>query len=112
MKKSLFLSMILVLTLSITVFSQDSEEFLQGDRSHWYTASILKAGAAEDGTVFIYLKDTTGHFDNWFKAYPNLSVKNRMLTVALKAIELNKHVAVNLSSQSAYSTINRLYILK
>ena len=76
----------------------------------WKTCEVMRAGPAENGVIYIALKDVGGTFNHWFQAVP--SQKNEMLATALSAISLEKKVSVWLTGTAAYSTINRLYIIK
>ncbi len=74
----------------------------------WHMCDVLQAGPAENGKVYVALRSTDGSFYRWFSA--NTSFNKEMLATALTAIGTAKRVRVNLTSTSAYSTINRMYI--
>jgi hypothetical protein len=74
----------------------------------WVNCKVTRAGPAENGTIYIALRSTTGSFNNWFVAVPQM--EKEMLATALAAMSGDKVVTTFLTSTTAYSTINRLYI--
>jgi hypothetical protein len=76
----------------------------------WYKCQVTKAGPADDGKVYIGLRDLEGTFDDtWFYAVE--SKEKEMLATALAAITTGLPVSTSLESAEAYSRINRLYLL-
>jgi hypothetical protein len=75
----------------------------------WATCLVTQAGPAEDGTIFIALKDAGGTFNCWFSAVP--AMKKEMLATALSAISTGKSVNAYVTDTVAYSVINRLYLI-
>ncbi len=76
----------------------------------WVTCEVMRAGPAENGTIFIALKNVDGSFNHWFQAVP--AMKKEMLATALSAISMEKQVIAFLTGTVQYSTINRLYVSK
>ena len=74
----------------------------------WFTCRVQLAGPAEDGKIYIHLKDELGAFESWFFAYD--SIKQEMLATALTAISTGFPVSAALTSSDEYSQIERLYI--
>ncbi len=74
----------------------------------WVNCKVTRAGPAEDGTIFIALRSTSGSFNNWFVAVPQM--EREMLAVALAAMSGDKEVTAALTATTEYATINRLYI--
>ncbi len=75
----------------------------------WVNCEVTRVGPAEAGTIFIGLRANDGSFHHWFKAVS--SVRKEMLATALTAISTSKRVQVYLTGTTAYSTVNRLYII-
>ena len=77
----------------------------------WYTCTVVSAGPAEDGIVYIKLNDVGSKFgDTWFRAAP--VIKDNALRVALAAITDDKKVSATMADIAPYSQINRIYLLK
>jgi hypothetical protein len=76
----------------------------------WFLCDVMRAGAAEDGVVYIWLKDRGGQFDQWYDA--TQTVQREMLATALAAIATGYPVYVLLQGTTGYSTIDRLYIAR
>ncbi len=83
---------------------------MEGDS--WFVCSVMKAGPAEDGRVYIWLRDLGGKFDTWFFANPE--IRRDALSVAIVAIVNGIKVEAALPSPSpqAYTSINRIYLSK
>jgi hypothetical protein len=79
------------------------------DEMPWLDCTVVRAGPAENGVIYIALMPTDGSFTRWFQAVP--SMEKEMLATALAAISGGKLVNVSLTDTAAYSTINRLYII-
>ena len=75
----------------------------------WATCEVNRAGAAENGVIYIHLRATDSSFSHWFQAVPNM--KKEMLATALSAISMGNRVSTHLSGTTAYSQINRLYVI-
>lgn len=75
-----------------------------------FTCRVQRVGPAENGNIYINLKDESGAFDHWF--FANEAIKKEMLATALTAISTGFLVAVALESTDAYAQINRFYIVK
>ena len=75
----------------------------------WAECKVTRAGPAEDGTIFIHLREKSGAFNFWFKAVPNM--KKEMLATALAAMNMDKNVQVWLEGTTAYSEVRRLYVI-
>jgi len=74
----------------------------------WVNCTVTRAGPAENGTIYIALQSTSGSFNNWFVAVPQM--EKEMLAVALAAMSGGKVVTASLTATTAYATINRLYV--
>ena len=74
----------------------------------WVDCDVTRAGAAENGTIYIALRALDNSFHNWFVAVP--AMEREMLATALSAISGAKSVQTWLTDTAPYSTINRLYI--
>jgi hypothetical protein len=74
----------------------------------FYSCHVLRAGPADDGEIYIWLRDQGGAFNHWFKAHDTL--RKEMLMTALTAISTGFFVDAALSSPTEYGTIDRLYI--
>jgi hypothetical protein len=70
----------------------------------------MRTGPAENGVIYVALKNVDGSFNHWFQA--TAVMKNQILATALSAMSLDKKVSVHLSDTTPYSTVNRLYVLK
>lgn len=76
----------------------------------WFTCDVTRAGPAENGTIYIGLKDVGGAFPGtWFEAVP--SMEKEMLATALTAVSTGKRCTVSITDTAPYSTLNRLYII-
>jgi hypothetical protein len=81
--------------------------------AQFYTCEVRRAGASDDGDVYIHLKRRPGRgttFDWWFKAAP--SKRREMLATALTAITTGLRVDAYLDDTNQYETIQRLYIIR
>jgi len=76
----------------------------------WFTCNVNMTGPAEDGTIFVHLREVNGAFDNWYKAAP--AVKKELLATALTAISASLRVTAALTTKDAYGTLNRLYVVR
>jgi len=78
----------------------------------WFTCEVVRTGPAEDGTVFIMLRDLGGAFGpGWYPAVD--AMKREMLATALAAISTGFHVDVSLSSTDEYAgRVNRMYVTR
>jgi hypothetical protein len=77
----------------------------------WYTCEITATGPAEDGVVYVRLRDTGGVLsERWFKAVATM--KREMLTTALAAMSSGRRVTANVANDAEYSDLNRLYVLR
>jgi hypothetical protein len=76
----------------------------------WHTCDVVRTGPAEDGTIFIRLRDVGGAFPSrWFPAAG--PTKREMLATALTAITTGLHVNAFLTSTTEYQgVVNRLYL--
>jgi hypothetical protein len=79
----------------------------------WFDCTVTAAGAAENGNVYIGLREINNRWvplERWYAAEPTMS--KEMLATALTAITTQLPVRVNLSpwTTTAYGTINRLYV--
>lgn len=76
----------------------------------WFTCEVTRAGPAEDGSVFVGLRDVDGSFPSrWFVA--DASVHKEMLATALAAVTANKRVTTLLVDTAEYSAVSRLYLM-
>jgi len=74
-------------------------------------SAFVRAGAAENGTIFIMLRPLGGEFTaRWFVAANQ--VKKEQLATALTAITTNLHVNANIEAREQYKTLNRLYVAR
>ena len=78
--------------------------------AEWVTSEVVRAGAAEDGTIYIRLRPLGGQFpgSRWFVAANQ--VKREMLATALTAITTQLRVNANLEARDEYKTLYRLYV--
>ena len=76
----------------------------------WVNCEVMRAGPAENGVIYIALKNVDGSFNHWFQAVT--AMKKEMLATALSAMSMEKLVSADVTDTVAYSTINRLYVLK
>ncbi len=77
----------------------------------WFICEVGAAGPAEDGTIYIQLRDVGGAFPlHWYYAVSN--ERKEMLATALAAITSGFRVSAYLVSKDEYSQINRLYIVR
>jgi hypothetical protein len=74
----------------------------------WFSCKIERVGPAEDGAIYIWLNDTGGAFNHWFRAVD--SMKREMLATALTAISTNGIVEVTIAATTEYSQVNRMYL--
>jgi len=79
--------------------------------AEWLDSEVVRAGAAENGTIFIMLRPLGGEFPSrWFVAAT--PVKREMLATALTAITTQLRVNANIEARDQYSTLNRLYVAR
>lgn len=79
--------------------------------SEWYQCEVGMTGPAEDGTVYINLKDKGNAFGpRWFKASPD--IRKDLLATALTAVSTGYVVETLLDSPADYSVIHRMYVRK
>jgi hypothetical protein len=76
----------------------------------WVTSEVMRAGAAEDGTIYVRLRPLGGQFpgSRWFAAATQ--VRQEILATALTAITTRLHVNANLEALEEYQTLYRLYV--
>lgn len=74
----------------------------------WFTCRVQKTGPAEDGNIYVALRDENGSFNHWFKA--STAIQREILSTALTAISTGLLVDVAIDSTDEYSTLNRIYI--
>lgn len=74
----------------------------------WAECKVNRAGPAENGVIYIHLREKDGAFNFWFQAVPGM--KKEMLATALAALNMQTNVVANLEATTAYSQINRLYV--
>lgn len=77
----------------------------------WFACEVGSAGPADNGNIYILLRDVGGAFPfQWYVAVSN--ERKEMLATALAAITSGFRASVYLVSKDAYSQINCLYITK
>jgi len=77
--------------------------------AEWVDSEVVRAGAAEDSNIFIFLRPLGGAFPpRWFIAAPQ--VKKEILATALTAITTQLRVTAALEAIDEYSTLERLYV--
>jgi hypothetical protein len=79
--------------------------------AQWVISEVVKAGAAEDGNMYVRLASPLGgEFpgSRWFPAAPG--VRKEILATALTAITTRLRVNAYLEALDEYSTLNRLYV--
>ena len=77
--------------------------------AEWVTSEVVRAGAAEDGTIYIRLRPLAGQFPSrWFVAANQ--VKREMLATALTAITTQLRVNASIEARDEYKTLYRLYV--
>lgn len=74
----------------------------------WFDCVVNYAGPAEDGVIYIHLRDRAGAFDSWYKATD--VCKKEMLATALTAITSGLPVSAALTTQDQYGVCQRLYV--
>lgn len=74
----------------------------------WFDCTVDYAGPAEDGVIYIHLRDRAGAFDRWYKATE--VCKREMLATALTAITSGLPVSAALATQDEYGVLERLYV--
>ena len=73
-----------------------------------HVCRVSKTGSAEDGPIYVWLRENNSRFNHWFKA--NESTKRELLAVALTAVTTGLEVEAMVSDTSEYSTLLRLYV--
>lgn len=76
----------------------------------WFYCDIIRAGQAEDGRVYIGLRDRAESWPGWRWYYAVEGYKREMLATALTAVSTGYPVDAALVSTDDYSQINRLYV--
>jgi hypothetical protein len=76
----------------------------------WFTCNVNMTGPAEDGTIYVHLREVNGAFDNWYRAAA--AAKKELLATALTAISASLRVSAFLTTKDAYGTLNRLYVVR
>jgi len=74
----------------------------------WNSCYVELTGPAEDGKIYILLREQNGKFKCWFSADPKIA--KDALSVALAALINKKLCLVALTDTSPYSEIQRFYI--
>jgi hypothetical protein len=75
----------------------------------WFDCEVIRAGPAQDGTIYIALRDVGDAFPSrWFTAVAPM--EREMLATALTAISTGIRVRASLASTDENATINRLYV--
>jgi hypothetical protein len=77
----------------------------------WHDCEVLKAGPAEDGVIYIMLRDSGGKFPQgrWFNSVERM--KKEMLATALAAMSSGRRVDAALQEPpNEYTELQRLYI--
>ena len=75
----------------------------------WAVCEVTVAGPADDGVIYIGLRDTAGSFPSrWFKAIP--AMQNEMLATALTALATGGQVSAHVADIAEYSALQRLYL--
>ena len=70
--------------------------------------TVLKAGPADDGKIYVALRPADNSFQRWFVAVP--VVQKEMLASALTALSGGKKVQVYLSTTAENGIIRRMYV--
>jgi hypothetical protein len=70
---------------------------------------VISVGPAEDGKVYIWLKDTNGSFESRY-FYAVDAEKAQMLATGLTAITSGLGVSAYLADTAENSQVNRLYL--
>ena len=65
---------------------------LRASPGGWFNCSVNFACPADDGVIYIHLREEGGQFDRWYKAYDGM--KREMLATALTAITTGLPVLV------------------
>jgi len=76
----------------------------------WFTCNVNMTGPAEDGTIYVHLREVNGAFDTWYKAAA--AAKKEILATALTAISASLRVSAYITTKDAYGTLNRLYVVR
>lgn len=74
----------------------------------WFDCNAIWAGPAEEGSMFIRLRERGGAWERWYRGFE--TYKKEMLAVALTAITTGFPVSALLTTSDEYGTINRLYV--
>jgi hypothetical protein len=76
----------------------------------WFDCEVDYVGPADDGVIYIRLREGNGAFDRWFKACD--SHKREMLATAFTAITTGLRVKAALDTTDEYGTIMRLSVYR
>ena len=71
---------------------------------------VLQAGAADDGHVWLRLREENDQFDAWFYALER--AEREMLATALLAVSTGYQVEATIASTAPDSQIDRLYVIR
>jgi hypothetical protein len=74
----------------------------------WFNCTVSMTGPAEDGTVYIRLRELTGTFHRWYSAIP--AARKEMLATALTAMSTDREVRALLTTTDQNGVINRLWL--
>jgi hypothetical protein len=74
----------------------------------WFDCNVNYCGPAENGVIYIHLRERGNAFDRWYQAYDTM--KRDMLATALTAISTGLPVTVYITTTDEYGILNRLYI--
>jgi hypothetical protein len=88
--------------------AQTAAEGAEAAPGGWFDCAVNLVGPAEDGVIYIHLRERNGQFDLWYRAYDTM--KKEMLATALSSISTSLPVTANLTTTDEYGTINRLYV--
>lgn len=76
----------------------------------WFSCNVNMTGPAENGDIYVHLREVNGQFDRWYVA--NAAAKKEMLATALTAISASLKVSAYLASTNAYGRLDRLYVVR
>jgi hypothetical protein len=76
----------------------------------WFTCNVNMTGPAEDGKIYVHLREVNGVFDSWYVAAA--AAKKEILATALTAISASLRVTAFITTKDAYGTLNRLYVVR
>jgi hypothetical protein len=78
----------------------------------WFTCEVLRVGPAEDGEVYLALKDNSNSWPDWRWYSAVQACRKEMLATALTAVSMQLPVTVFLTTTDEYGEVDRLYVTR